>query len=161
MTKQVVIIGGGVAGPVTAMAMQKAGLDPVVYEARGHGADGVGAFLTLATNGLEALHLLDLDHQVTALGMGTRRMRIVSGTGKRLAEFDNGGLTSFGTPSRTLRRADLYRTLRDEALRRGIRIEYGKQLRDARQGDDRVHADFADGTSADGDLLVGDRKSVV
>lgn len=155
MTKQVVIIGGGVAGPVTAMAMQKAGLDPVVYEARGHGADGVGAFLTLATNGLEALHLLDLDHQVTALGMGTRRMRIVSGTGKRLAEFDNGGLTSFGTPSRTLRRADLYRTLRDEALRRGIRIEYGKQLRDARQGDDRVHADFADGTSADGDLLVG------
>ncbi|QSE83285.1 FAD-dependent monooxygenase [Rhodococcus koreensis] len=155
MTKQVVIIGGGIAGPVTAMAMQKAGLDPVVYEARGHGADGVGAFLTLATNGLEALHLLDLDHQVTALGMGTRRMRIVSGTGKRLAEFDNGGLTSFGTPSRTLRRADLYRTLRDEALRRGIRIEYGKQLRDARQGDDRVHADFADGTSADGDLLVG------
>ena len=155
MTKQVVIIGGGIAGPVTAMAMQKAGLDPVVYEARGHGADGVGAFLTLATNGLEALHLLDLDHQVTALGMGTRRMRIVSGTGKRLAEFDNGGLTSFGTPSRTLRRADIYRTLRDEALRRGIRIEYGKQLRDARQGDDRVHADFADGTSADGDLLVG------
>ncbi|MFE5704664.1 FAD-dependent oxidoreductase [Rhodococcus koreensis] len=155
MTKQVVIIGGGIAGPVTAMAMQKAGLDPVVYEACGHGADGVGAFLTLAPNGLEALHLLDLDRHVTGLGMGTRRMRIVSGTGKRLAEFDNGGLTSFGTPSRTLRRADLYRTLRDEALRRGIRIEYGKQLRDARQRDDRVHADFADGTSADGDLLVG------
>ncbi|MFC9839943.1 FAD-dependent oxidoreductase [Rhodococcus sp. NPDC127530] len=140
---------------ITAMAMQRAGLDPVVYEAHDRGADGVGAFLTLATNGLEGLHLLDLDRQVTGLGMDTRRMRIVSGTGKQLAEFDNGGLTSFGTPSQTLRRADLYRTLRDEALRRGVRIEYGKQLRDARLDGDRVHADFTDGTSADGDLLVG------
>ncbi|MFD9663830.1 FAD-dependent oxidoreductase [Rhodococcus sp. NPDC059968] len=155
MTNTVLIIGGGIAGPVTAMAMQRAGLDPVVYEAHDRGADGVGAFLTLATNGLEGLHLLDLDRQVTGLGMDTRRMRIVSGTGKQLAEFDNGGLTSFGTPSQTLRRADLYRTLRDEALRRGVRIEYGKQLRDARLDGDRVHADFTDGTSADGDLLVG------
>ncbi|MFD6061891.1 FAD-dependent oxidoreductase [Rhodococcus wratislaviensis] len=149
------IIGGGIAGPVTAMAMQRAGLDPVVYEAHDHGADGVGAFLTLATNGLEGLHLLDLDRQVAGLGMDTRRMRIVSGTGKQLAEFDNGGLTSFGTPSQTLRRADLYRTLRDEAVRRGVRIEYGKQLRDARLDGDRVHADFTDGTTAEGDLLVG------
>ncbi|RZK86400.1 MAG: FAD-dependent monooxygenase [Rhodococcus sp. (in: high G+C Gram-positive bacteria)] len=155
MTNKVLIIGGGIAGPVTAMAMQRAGLDPVVYEAHDHGADGVGAFLTLATNGLEGLHVLDLDRQVTGLGMDTRRMRIVSGSGKQLAEFDNGGLTSFGTPSQTLRRADLYRTLRDEALRRGVRIEYGKQLRDARLDGDRVHADFTDGTSADGDLLVG------
>ncbi|SEE35764.1 2-polyprenyl-6-methoxyphenol hydroxylase [Rhodococcus jostii] len=155
MTTSALIIGGGIAGPVTAMAMQRAGLDPVVYEAHDHGAEGVGAFLTLATNGLEGLHLLDLDHRVADIGMATRRMRIVSGTGKPLAEFDNGGLTSFGTPSRTLRRADLYRTLRDEALRRGVRIEYGKQLEDARIDGDRVRAEFADGTSAEGDLLVG------
>ncbi|TQC51148.1 FAD-dependent monooxygenase [Rhodococcus sp. WS4] len=155
MTITALIIGGGIAGPVTAMAMQRAGLDPCVYEAHDHGADGVGAFLTLATNGLEGLHLLDLDRRVADIGMATRRMRIVSGTGKLLAEFDNGGLTSFGTPSRTLRRADLYRTLRDEALRRGVRIEYGKQLEDARIDGDGVRAEFADGTTAEGDLLVG------
>ena len=31
--KKALIIGGGIAGPVTAMALQRAGIDPVVYEA--------------------------------------------------------------------------------------------------------------------------------
>ena len=49
MTKTALIIGGGIAGPVTAMALQRAGIDSVVYEAYGRGSDGVGAFLTLAS----------------------------------------------------------------------------------------------------------------
>lgn len=153
MTNTVAIIGAGIAGPVTAMALQQAGLHPVVYEGHDRMADGVGAFLTVATNGLEALHLLDLD--LAGFGMETRRMRICSGTGKLLAEFDNGGVTSFGAASRTLRRADLYRVLRDEALRRGVRIEYGKRLADARPCGDGVRADFTDGTSAEAHLLIG------
>jgi len=36
---------------MTAMALQRAGIDSVVYEAYGRGSDGVGAFLTLAVNG--------------------------------------------------------------------------------------------------------------
>ena len=149
------IVGAGIAGPVTAMALQKAGLEPVIYEAYGRGADGVGAFLTLATNGLEALALLDLDGIVGGLGMDTRRMRMISGTGKVLAEFDNGGQTSFGMPSQTLKRADLYGALRDEALRRGVRIEYGKRLADARIDRGGVRAAFEDGSTAAGDLLIG------
>src|SRR5678815_226760 len=97
MTKKVLIIGGGIAGPVTAMALHKAGIDSVVYEAYGHGSDGVGAFLTVAVNGLEALRVLDLHEVVGRLGMATPRMRIRSGTGKMLAEFAN--------PSRTVKRA--------------------------------------------------------
>ena len=41
MTKTALIIGGGIAGPVTAMALQRAGIDSVVYEAYGRGSDGV------------------------------------------------------------------------------------------------------------------------
>jgi 2-polyprenyl-6-methoxyphenol hydroxylase-like FAD-dependent oxidoreductase len=149
------IIGGGIAGPVTAMALQKAGLEPVIYEAYGRGADGVGAFLTLASNGLEALALLDLDQLVAGLGMDTHRMRMISGTGKVLADFDNGRKTSSGMPSQTLKRADLYGALRDEALRRGIRVEYGKRLVDARIDRGGVHAAFEDGSTAAGDLLIG------
>jgi 2-polyprenyl-6-methoxyphenol hydroxylase-like FAD-dependent oxidoreductase len=43
-----IIIGGGIAGPAAAMALQKAGIDPVIYEARPCGADGAGAFLDAA-----------------------------------------------------------------------------------------------------------------
>ena len=53
------------------MALQRAGIDSVVYEAYGRGSDGVGAFLTLAVNGLEALDILDLQDTVCDLGMDT------------------------------------------------------------------------------------------
>ncbi len=155
MTKKALIIGGGIAGPVTAMALRKAGIEAEVYEAYGRGADGVGAFLTLATNGLEALRLLDLDGLVAGLGMPTRRMRMISGTGKVLADFSNGGETSFGMPSQSIKRADLYGVLRDEALRRGVPIHYGKRLAGARIEGAQVRATFEDGTSATGDLLIG------
>lgn len=147
MTKSVLVIGGGIAGPVTAMALQHAGIDSDVYEAYDHGSEGVGAFLTLAVNGLEALRILDLHDLVCDLGMDSRRMRMSNGRGKPLA--------SFQLPSRTLKRADLYQALRDEAVRRGIRIHYGKRLVDASTTAERVRAVFADGSTAEGDLLVG------
>jgi 2-polyprenyl-6-methoxyphenol hydroxylase-like FAD-dependent oxidoreductase len=42
---RVLVCGGGVAGTVTALALAKAGIDPVVYEAHPAGADDIGAFL--------------------------------------------------------------------------------------------------------------------
>ena len=83
-------------------------------------------------------------------------MEIQSGTGKHLGEVPNGGALPDGTVSQTLKRADLYRALRDEAVRRGVRIEYGKRLVDAEvTPDGGVVARFEDGTGAEGDLLIG------
>ena len=65
--KKALIIGGGIAGPVTAMALQRAGIDPVVYEAYGTSAGlDAGAFLTVAVNGLDALRTLDAHEPVLA-----------------------------------------------------------------------------------------------
>jgi 2-polyprenyl-6-methoxyphenol hydroxylase-like FAD-dependent oxidoreductase len=141
------VIGGGIAGPVTAMALMKAGVDAVVYEAYGHGSEGVGAFVTLAENGLEALRVLGLHDSVCELGMETPRMRIVNGKGKPLADL--------GMRARTVRRADIYAALRDEAGRRGVPIIYGKRLVDVDVDLGTVRATFADGSTAEGDLLVG------
>ncbi|GGS70042.1 FAD-dependent oxidoreductase [Planobispora rosea] len=147
MTKKALIIGGGIAGPVTAMALRRAGIDSEVFEAYDHGSDGVGVFLTLAVNGLEALRVLDLHDPVRDLGMDSPRMEMLNGRGRRLA--------SLRQPGRTLRRADLYRVLRDEAVRRGVRFHYGKRLDDASITPDGVRAVFADGDAAEGDLLIG------
>lgn len=147
MTTKALIIGGGIAGPVTAMALRRAGIDADVFEAYGHGSEGVGAFLTLAPNGLAALRVLDLYDLVCDLGMDTPHMRISNARGKELALLHH--------PSRTLKRADLYRALRDEAVRRGVRIHYGKRLHDASITPGGVRAVFADGGAAEGDLLIG------
>lgn len=146
-SQKALIIGGGIAGPVTAMALQRAGMAAEVYEAYGRGSDGVGAFLTLAVNGLEALHQLGLRDLVAGLGIESPRMRISNGRGKELADFD--------FPSRTVKRADLYQALRDEAVRRGVVIHYSKRLRDAAIEGSGVRAVFDDESSAAGDLLIG------
>ena len=153
--KRTLIIGGGIAGPVAAMALRQAGIDSVVYEAYAGGVDAAGAFLTFASNGLDALRTIDAHHLVLAEGFPTPRMTIQSGTGKRLGDVPNGGTLPDGTVSQTLERADLYRTLRDEAVRRGARVEYGKRLVDAQTTPDGVVARFEDGTEVVGGLLIG------
>jgi FAD-dependent urate hydroxylase len=153
--KKALIVGGGVAGPVTAMALRQSGIDSVVYEAYTGGADDAGSFLTFASNGLDALRTIDAHHLVLSEGFPTPRMTIQSGTGKHLGDVPNGGTLPDGTVSQTLKRADLYRALRDEAVRRGARVEYGKRLVDAETTPGGVTARFEDGTEAEGDLLIG------
>lgn len=149
------IIGGGVAGPVAGMALQRAGIDATVYEAYAGGADEIGAFLTLQTNGIAALRSIDAHHRVADHGFPTPRMRLFSGSGRQLGVVPNGGALPDGTVSHTLRRADLYRGLHDEAVQRGVRVEHGKRLIDAHQTGERVTAVFADGATAEGDVLIG------
>jgi FAD-dependent urate hydroxylase len=155
--KKALIIGGGIAGPVTAMALQRAGIDPVVYEAYDTSAGlDAGAFLTVAVNGLDALHTLDAHEPVLDAGFPTRSIEFFSGTGKRLGEVPIGGTLPDGTVTHTIKRADLYRVLHDEAIRRGIPIEHGRRLVDAgTTPDGGVVARFEDGTRATGDLLIG------
>ena len=154
--KKALIVGGGVAGPVAAMALRQAGIDSFVYEAYAGGADDAGAFLTFSSNGLDALRTIHAHDVVLSEGFPTPRMTIQSGTGKHLGDVPNGGTLPDGTVSQTLKRADLYRALRDEAVRRGARVEYGKRLVDADTTPDGVVvARFEDGTEAEGDLLIG------
>jgi FAD-dependent urate hydroxylase len=49
------VIGGGIAGPVTAIALRRAGIEATVYEAYERQADGIGGELMLAPNGMAAL----------------------------------------------------------------------------------------------------------
>jgi FAD-dependent urate hydroxylase len=154
--KKAIIVGGGIAGPVTAMALQRAGIEPVVYEAYASSSGVAGAFLTVAVNGLAALRVLDAHRPVLATGFPTRNIVFFSGTGKRLGEVPIGGMLPDGTVTHTIKRADLYKALHEETIRRGIRIEYGKRLVDAgTTPEGGVVAFFEDGTEAAGDLLIG------
>ncbi|TQS45528.1 FAD-dependent oxidoreductase [Cryptosporangium phraense] len=142
------VIGSGVAGPATAIALQRAGIDATIYERHDHTADDAGLFLTFAGNGMDALRVLGAADAIEKAAFETPRMVMRSGTGRVLGTMSHGTDDSV---SRTIRRADLYRALRDEALSRGIPIEYGKRL--VRITDDT--AVFADGTEATADVIIG------
>ena len=153
---RVLIIGGGVAGPVTAMALQRAGIQAVVYEAHAPTTDEeVGSCLTVATNGIDALRAIDAHRPVLAAGFPTPTNLLWSGSGRRLGAASNGGVLPNGTTAHTIKRARLYRALHQQATARGVRIEYGRRLVDAQATAGGVTARFADGATAAGDLLVG------
>lgn len=153
--RRVAVIGGGIAGPVAALALRRIGIEACVYEAYEHGADAVGAFLTTASNGLAALQLLDAHEGVLAAGFPTPRFVIENGNGKRLGEMTS-TTTIAGRPDPvTIRRSELYRAITAEAVGAGVAIEYGKRLAGVDELVDGVRARFADGSSVTADLLVG------
>ena len=142
------VIGGGIAGPVLAMFLERAGFTPVIYEGRPGPADDTGAFLNLAPNGVAVLETLGLAGEIAARGTPTTSIEFLNHCGKRLGVF----------PETTIliRRDALNRGLREAAVARSIRFEYGKRLVELRTPDaGGVIARFEDGTEARGDLLVG------
>ena len=147
--KKALIIGGGVAGPATALALQHVGIDSAIYEANETLVENKGSFLMVATNGVHALRTLDAFDSVMARGFWVSHMQLYSGTGKRLGEMSHNG-AGIGIP-----RHQLALALGDEAMRRGIPLETGKRLINASTTADGVTVQFADGTQATGDLLIG------
>ncbi|MEU1474495.1 FAD-dependent oxidoreductase [Streptomyces sp. NPDC005760] len=152
---RVLVIGGGIAGTAAALALHKAGLEVAVHEAHPDSAEDIGAFLTLASNGMRALAELDASAAVTAIGFPLTSLRVLDDTGKELAHTPMGEVTDPLLHYRCLRRGDLNTALQSEARRRGIRVRHGARLASAEDGPDGVTAHFTDGTRASGDLLIG------
>ena len=152
-----IIIGGGIAGPLAAIAVRELGGTATVYEAHGQSTGAnVGAWLTLAVNGIAALAALGVAAPIVAQGFPSRHIELCSGDGKVLGVVPIGGELDDGTVTHTLRRSDLYRTIAELAHDRGVRFEHGKKLLDADVvTNGRARAIFADGSQAHGDLLVG------
>ncbi|WP_311213380.1 MULTISPECIES: NAD(P)/FAD-dependent oxidoreductase [unclassified Arthrobacter] len=150
------IVGAGIAGLSSGIAMHKAGHRPVIFEAYGEPSDGIGGFLTVAVNGFDALDTLGLKAAAGHLGFSTPLMSMYLGSnGKHIVDFDYGGSLADGTTARTMTRSELYGMLRQEVGRQGIRIEYGKRLTEVEEMPDGVRAVFHDGTTAHGDIVVG------
>lgn len=145
-----VIVGGGIAGPVVALALRQAGIDSTIYEAYATDAEGIGGLLMVAPNGLDALRIIGAD--VSTIGQPIQRMIMGDGSGKRFGEF--AGLRDL-PPSQVMWRSELYRVLHDHAVAHAIRIEYGKRLVGVDETPAGIIARFADGSRASGDVLIG------
>ncbi|UJR83236.1 FAD-dependent monooxygenase [Sandaracinus amylolyticus] len=155
--KRAIVIGAGIAGPCAALALARAGIAATIYETYEPSASlAAGAWLTVAVNGLDAMRTIGVHEQVKAAGFASRAIELCSGTGRVLGTVPIGGTLPDGTVTHTLKRADLYRIVSEEARRRGIEIVHGKRFTGAtitRGG--RVVASFDDGDGVEGDVLIG------
>ena len=146
------VIGGGIAGPIAAMALQQAGIEATVYESYAGTADGKGGGMTIAPNGQDALDAIGVGEVIRPLGVPMTGIVMQDWAGRRLAEFGN---PPGVPPMQLVWRTDLYGALYQETERRGIRIEHDKRLVDAVETADGITAHFADGSQATADILLG------
>src|SRR3954449_11846602 len=94
--RRAIIIGGGGAGPVAAMALQKAGIGATVHEAHPAPAGDVGAWLGVQVNGLDALRAIHAEHVVREVGFPTPVIGFRSGSGRRLGDLPTGSNGTVG-----------------------------------------------------------------
>lgn len=149
------IIGGGVAGPAVASFLADDGWDVALYDARPEPDDYAGSFLNVATNGLTVLARLGLRERLLTDAHHCPRMIMWSGTGKQLGAVPNGPAGDPERGSAVVRRGWLHQVLREGAADRGITTYFDARLTMISEEPDLVRAGFADGRTAEGDILVG------
>lgn len=152
--KRAVIIGCGIAGPATALFLQRAGIEAEIYEASELGEAETGLFLNVARNGMRILQELGLDDEVRRLGIEMYTLRMMNSNGKLLGTVE----PKTGEPQGyTLKRQELHHVLREAAQRNGIPITFGKRLQslETNATEGAVTAHFTDSSTATGDFIVG------
>ena len=147
-----IVIGAGVAGTVSAIALRRQGAEVRLFEARPDPGGEVGSFVSLAVNGLRGLAAIDCLERVRARGMPIARLRMWSAKGQPIADVPRGRRGTDPMRSITLMRGHLVAELRAAAEEAGVRLVTGERLAAV---DPDGTARFASGRSAAGDLLVG------
>jgi 2-polyprenyl-6-methoxyphenol hydroxylase-like FAD-dependent oxidoreductase len=152
--RHALVIGAGVAGPAVALFLSKVGITSTVYEAHADRPDAGGG-LVLAPNGMNVLAELGLAERVKARGTLALENRFYTEAGRRLARFSNGG-DRYGQPAVALMRDDLRDVMLSELAARSIPVRTGRRLAEVASDDGtKIVARFTDGTTAEGDVLVG------
>jgi 2-polyprenyl-6-methoxyphenol hydroxylase-like FAD-dependent oxidoreductase len=149
-TRTALVIGGGIAGPVVATALRKAGIEARVYEAYPGPSYGIGSGLALAPNGIAALDIIGAGDPVRAIAQPVSKMNMAVGD-KVLALP---GLADV-PPLQLVDRSELHQTLHRHAVAAGVPFEYDKRLVDVGERETGIVARFADGSTATADVLIG------
>jgi 2-polyprenyl-6-methoxyphenol hydroxylase-like FAD-dependent oxidoreductase len=150
---RVVIIGAGIGGLTTALALQQSGIDVDVYE-RSAVLTEVGAGISLWPNALKALYQLGLRPALDALSFVSVDGAVRRADGAVLSRTTSEQfILRLGLPVMVFHRAELLEVLADAA--RSIPIHLGHECQDVTQDAGGVTVRFATGTSASGDVLIG------
>jgi 2-polyprenyl-6-methoxyphenol hydroxylase-like FAD-dependent oxidoreductase len=149
------IVGGGIAGPATAMALGRVGIDAVVLEAAGSDRSAAGSWFTVAPNGLAALQAIDALDPVREIGVPTRRNVMIGATGRILGAIPLGRPLADGTPALSFKRPELAAALARQAAEWGIEVRKGIRVTGARTDGSAAEVITADGQTMSADLVIG------
>jgi FAD-dependent urate hydroxylase len=148
---RILVIGAGVSGISVARGLLRDGHDVTVFDQRPNVTPGGGA-VTIWSNGATVLQQLGVD--MDGAGQLLSTVRVMTSTGRPLATMDlNAMVNRLGAPVRMVPRRILL-----ERLLKGFpsdRVRCNSRATEVVSTPNGVRVDFEDGSSADGDLLIG------
>lgn len=156
LAENVLVVGGGIGGLATALAMARRGIRVRVLERAEEFAE-LGAGLQLAPNATRVLDRLGLLERVTEVGVLPRRLLFRSAlTGEPLTSLD---LTDrfrdrYGAPYVVLHRSDLLNILVDACAAEGVELLPKQDVQAVTDHGDRVSVDCAGGARHEGTALI-------
>lgn len=159
MTKNIKIgiVGAGVGGLTTAIALQQKGFRVVVYEQSSELGE-IGAGLTISINAGRVLAALGLGQQFCAMDAATPHLGAVDyETGERLSyelRDHAGNQSQFGAATRQVHRADLHNLLADNLHDKNATIFLDHRLSEITQSHDQVSLKFKNGKSDQCDYVI-------
>ncbi|QMU54752.1 MAG: hypothetical protein GKS07_07615 [Nitrosopumilus sp.] len=154
--KKAIIIGCGIAGPVLALALHKAGINSEIFEAQKSLDDDAGLFHYLSPNGMNVYNVLGIYDKIFKLGHICNKTILNDENGNPFASFDeDNSMNEFGANSIMIKRGVLTKALREEIIDKRIDLHFNKKLKDIEDLGNRAIAHFEDDTSAEGDFLIG------
>ncbi|WP_026128702.1 FAD-dependent monooxygenase [Nocardiopsis halophila] len=152
-TPKAIVVGAGIGGLTAAIALRRVGLEVEVHE-RAPEIRASGFGLSVMSNALSALDSLGIDLGLEKRGRTLDRYLVKDRRGRLVREFPFPEIVDrIGVPCVCIGRADLFAALRQEA--EGIPVHLGRAAEGFEAGEDGVAVRFADGGTAEGDLLVG------
>lgn len=151
--KETVIIGGGIGGLCTAIALQQNGFEVRVYEKVKKFGE-VGAGLTLWSNAIKALRALGVADGVINAGSKVTRSHIRTASGDMLHDARMGEMeTQYGEPVVAIHRAALHEILISALKPNTLRL--GTGFTKFEQDENKVTVHFDNGATDSADLLIG------
>src|ERR1700758_4943239 len=148
---RVLVVGAGAGGISIARGLLRDGHDVTVFERRPDAQAGGGA-VTIWSNGSTVLEQLGVD--MDGAGQLLSTVRVLTSTGRRLTTLDLTAMVDrLGAPVRMVPRRVLL-----ERLLEGFptdRIRYSSRAVRVVRAHNGVRVEFEDGSSADGDVLIG------
>lgn len=155
---KILIAGAGLGGLAAASFLMKEGHDVEVYEQASQ-LEEVGAGIQISANAMHALRALGLEEAITKVGVrpGAYVFRLHD-TGEEIQRFalSDEHERLHGAPYTQLHRADFHNILaeRARAFKADV-IHLNRRAIGFTEAADGVTLNFADGSSAQGDLLIG------
>jgi 2-polyprenyl-6-methoxyphenol hydroxylase-like FAD-dependent oxidoreductase len=149
-----VIIGGGIGGLTTAIALKKQGIDFEIYEAAPE-LKPVGAGIVMASNAMQVFQRLGIEQVIMNAGLEIHKAFGVDQSFKVISGLDVKGKVAprFGIGSYAFHRGRLQQALLTEIP--SGKIHLNKRLESLKQDQDQVILTFRDGTSVEADFVIG------